>query len=439
MQRTTPAIGLATLLLLAPSNVRADCDAPLATCSPASGSAEINPVQDCAVQSGGDDTDLIQAAINIGLAVRLPAGIFSVDAKPGETTVICLKSGTTLRGAGIGATVLQLGSRGGHMLDGGASEDVTVRDLTLIGSRGAQVVSGTHGIRFHDATRVRIEDVSIHDTDFYGIGLQSLQSEGAHDNVVIRGVLIEDTGSDGIDIKNSDSENRSIVIADTTVVRPGRDDPTDAAIDVRGPVTLSNIHVHGLDGARRGIRFRHGEESNDNGLGADQASLTNFWIRSDPGSTTIGLAVVARNVKISNGNIEGGARGITVVWPCVEVSVENGCDPRSNTLISNVVVQGVSQIGFVFDDTVDTIRCVNCSSLDNGTEGFRIEGANVFLTSFNANGNSTYGARIMGTASGALLLGGDVRGNGTPIAFAPADTRIRDVRGFCQSGDPDCP
>lgn len=433
---TSKARLLATVLLFfLASAAGADCDQPLATCSPAADSAEINPKQDCTLQPGGDDTDLIQAAINTGIPVVLPAGLFSIDAKAGKTEVLCLLSGTHLRGAGLGATVLQLGSRGGHMMSGGVVQDVTLRDFTLIGNRGAQTVTGTHGIRLGDATRIRIQDVSIHDTEGYGIGLQVSGEGGAFDNVVIRGVLIEDPGSDGIDIKNRSNANRALIISDTTVTRPGRIDSTDAGIDVRGPATLSNIHIRGLDVAQRGVRFRNGEMSDSNGLGGHQASMSNFHISSEPGSTSIGVSIVARDVNLANGNIEGGARGIVVNGPCVGDPPQ--CEDRSNANIVNVTVRRATQIGFLFG--ADTARCQACSAVDGTAEGFRITGSNTLLANLLADGNGTQGVRVLNTASGALVLGGDVRGNGTGLGDGAADTRVRDVLGYCQTGDPDCP
>lgn len=424
----------------------ANCDQPEATCTfDPNTDFEINVNEDCSIHSGGDDTDLVQAAINTGLPVVIPPGLYNVDDTlgDGDLDVICLKSGTHLRGAGMDVTVLKLGSRGGHILSGNDVTNVSITDLTLEGNLN-QSLSGTHGIRLGNATNVRIRNVMIRETRGYGIGLQDIDGAGAFEDVIITGVTIENVGSDGIDIKNRSNGNRSIIISDITVVRPGVLDPTNAGIDVRGPVTLSNIHVRDLRDSQRGIRFRQGETTSNNGLGAHQASLTNFWISagSNPGSGTWGVSILARDVSVSNGYIEDVQNGVVITTVCT--GDPPACDGRMNTRLVNVTVRNAGDTGFVIGEDVDSVRCTGCSAIDSGTEGFRINGLNTFLSSCLATGSVEAGVNITSLSSGTLLVDCDVRGNyvgpltGSNVTLSSAAARVRNTLGFCQTGDSDC-
>ena len=91
---------------------------------------------------------------------------------------------------------------------------------------------------------------------------------GTLDEVWIDGVLIEDCGSDGIDIKDWNSANRTVRITDCVVRRFGRKaDQAYAGIDVRGlAVSVSGCTVEeygdlGPTYGAAGIRTRFGESN----------------------------------------------------------------------------------------------------------------------------------------------------------------------------------
>lgn len=97
--------------------------------------------------SGGDDTSAIQTAINncpSGQIVKLNAGTFKVS------TAIQLKSGKTLRGSGMGATILkgQSGMSSGYVVGVGTSTSLgTSRNLVGTAEKGSTTIktSTAHG------------------------------------------------------------------------------------------------------------------------------------------------------------------------------------------------------------------------------------------------------------------------------------------------------
>jgi len=136
-----------------------------------------------------------------------------------------------------------------------------------------------------------IDDVEINNTNGYGIGIQ----EGTNKNVRINNVHILHTDKDGIDVKNVNDDNDSILISNVNVEYWNEDvsDTAKAAIDIRGPAVISNAFINhpGATNAT-GIRFRNGELGSDNGLGGHGSSVSNFHI--DMSSATGGVGVAKR-------------------------------------------------------------------------------------------------------------------------------------------------
>lgn len=265
-----------------------------------------------------DDCASIQAAIDAaeaagGGVVFFPAGIYLLDSSHPVETGVALNiddDNVYLEGVGRGISKIRLGDdlnisliNFQGVVGGGISK------LEIDGNRLNQSAN-SHGIRSGGhVSRWCCKDVYIHDVSSYGIGLQ----HGTLKDLVIDTVWIEDTGGDGIDIKNQEDNNQNIQLDHITVRRAGlRLDLDDlAAIDVRGPCKLNMIDIKefandGVNGTcQSGIRFRQGEPNDASGLGGHHSTLTNFFIQALNTTATEGVRVAAAQVTINTGQILG--------------------------------------------------------------------------------------------------------------------------------------
>lgn len=135
-----------------------------------------------------DDTAAIRRAIEsigrTGGEVVFPPGVFKTSAP------LYLASGVTLRGAGMGATVLR-GTARTWVLLGRDIAHFGIRDLT-VATDGTDHIEG---IELGRATRGIISNVEVRDTTYLGVMLS--QSSDIHiSNVIIRN--IRSTGTDGL-------------------------------------------------------------------------------------------------------------------------------------------------------------------------------------------------------------------------------------------------
>lgn len=276
-----------------------------------------------------DDTAALQAGINLapslGAPLFVPGGDYVVSG-------LALSSGLLLLGAGMEATTFTLASGANtHVLGCTAVAGIGIRDVGINGQRTLQ--TGGHGIRIASSSDIQIERVKIVDPHSYGIGIQA----GQNDRIYIANVWLSGSGGDGIDIKckntattgdgDGDKPNTDVTLHNIHVSSWGLGESTQqAAIDVRGRVSLSDIYIEGLTGDRRGIRFRFGEVNDGaNGVGGHWSRLVNFNVTGSSG-TGVGLSVEAQQVEVMNGAISGVETGVQVL--------------QHECLLSNILVSG---------------------------------------------------------------------------------------------------
>lgn len=334
-------------------------------------------------ESYGKDLDYrdIQAAID-GLSasgggtLRLRPGVYEVAGG------LQLKSNVRLVGSGVDITVLRLtGSKRAHVVRAVDARNIGIEDLTVDGNWSN--AGGGEGIRLDHVTNVTIRNVEIRNTRDYGIGMQW----GAIRRVRIDRVRLENIGTDGIDIKNRGEGNSDIFISDVTVSSfDQRKVGGKAAIDVRGPVYLSNITVSGVTGRSDGIRFHRTDESNMSGQGS---SLYDFHVAGDGQNKASGVRIRASNVWVSNGSIS---------------RVEYGVEIDSITLLEGVTVSGItvenSQMAFR-NTHGDRPFFSDCSALDS-LYGFYLKRKAAILESMVARG--TYGINLEPGATRTRLV-----------------------------------
>lgn len=266
-----------------------------------------------------DDTNAIQAALASAEAVRgarvlLPIGVLYLsDLPPLDQVALKIDRARqlTLAGAGPNRTRLVLRSKiDAHVIAISDAENVQVSDLALDGDRRER--RNTHGIRVASSTDIVLRNLRIHSVAHYGIGLQ----RGPLRRITIERVVIDDTGGDGIDFKNTAAQNDEIVIREVQVSRPGQVAPRQAGIDIRGRAHLSQIDIRELPSGATGIRFR--EDGDSTGPGGHRSTLSGFRVEGAPGSS--GVAIAASDVTVREGTVIGTDTGIDILGSRARIS-----------------------------------------------------------------------------------------------------------------------
>ena len=352
-----------------------------------------------------DDRPAIQRAIDAvansgGGTVLFPAGTYLVSRIENSPVAIALKSGVVLQGHGPASVLkLQAGS-GGHLVNVTSERNCGIRNMVLDGNRHRQSSTG-HVFRSGGVASLRLENLIIRNGQHYGVGLQA----GTNRNVVIRNVLIEDCGGDGIDIKNRNNDNAKILMTGVSVRRWGlrRDLQTQSGIDCRGPVRLSGITISdpGAPDAV-GVRMRQGGLRDVNGLGAHHAKLNDFLIRMGQGRSQIGVNVVSRSVTVSDGSISGGFRGLVVR--------DSGFKGMA------VRIDGCSDTGILIDAAgsgldADSAVLSDCTVTNCAGDGIEVEADNVQILRCRSTRSGRHGLSIKITADSARVSGGNYGGN----------------------------
>lgn len=162
-----------------------------------------------------------------------------------------------------------------------------------------------------------VDTVFIDDTPGYGIGVEW----GDHRGCTLRNIFIDGTGSDGIDIKRMNSGSflvYSITVDNIHITNFGRsatDAATQAGLDLRGFVTVSNVHVNGVWGAQASAGIRM-QATGDTVIGANYVSVSNFFVDRDSGgqATTYGiLNNGAEQASFENGSVRGCTINVSAV------------------------------------------------------------------------------------------------------------------------------
>lgn len=419
-------------------------------CSVPADALEVNVVEHCihphdpaASETYENATFAIRNAIiegnSTGRPVVLPEGTYEVCAPSGgDRDAIEVPSNTTIRGAGIGKTTLQLVagppslddldhfSARANILAGTAVSNVTVSNLTIRGNFSpvnGEDCSGQHGVAFRDgASNLTLRDMEIRNVPSYGIAFQQnpkdLDGDGVEDecgdtvfdyhDIHLSNITIAETGADGIDFKNRCFGNHDISLHDITIRRPGlgilignvdKKAERKAGIDVRGPMRLSSIRVEGLGWNHSGVRFHIGEAGiTKNGTGGHRSSLIGFHISGDDSLCQqylgadgecpvepfepVGLQMFGRNVAVANGLIDDVDIGVNVRRPCEqssnpEVTPENDCSlgiDQRGNARISNVTVSGADRGFFVRPGIRGVRFLNCSAFDSTFEGFVLEG-----------------------------------------------------------------
>jgi hypothetical protein len=365
-----------------------------------------------------DDTDAIQQAIDENEMVYLPAGTYLVtDGSALNLTAFAVPSGRSIRGAGPGVTIIKLADGGNaHIFNLENATDITISDMTIDGNRTTQILS-VHAVRVLGSSRVWLQRLNILNPRHYGIGIDASALNSAED-IFIDSVRVEGSGGDSINQHNNviGKKVQRIMMSNITVINPVTVDASGAALDVRGIVTLSNIHVVDVAAGRWAISLRNTYVSEAE-IGARRSTLTNFYLEGAPGNGSMGLRIVAGEVGISNGFIQGFDYGAAVLGA---VPGETFL-PTARVGLSNVIATGSGKKGFFFGAAAKEISCVNCRAYENLNDGVEIQGDAVSWIGGGITDNAERGLVVSGIAEDPVIIGAKISGNagGNLVSLAP--------------------
>ncbi len=372
---------------------------------------------------GTQSTALIQSCLTAcsaagGGVVELPRGTISVTGVGGNIAIAMTGlSNVTLRGQGRGVTVLRLANTAdSHVINIDGGTNLAVEDLTIDGNSANQTVS-VHGLRIGTAgvAGLTVQRVLIQECFGYGIGLQG----GTKTGIRLVDVDVDGTGSDGIDLKNTDDNNDRMFLQNITVRDFGRNSSlsTQAGIDIRGPVNAHGLFVSEFGRFDCvGVRLREGALLDASGFGGHRSHIhgVNVTAGSSTGGSnaTQSLVVNADDVSISGGYLSGGFRNLVAIGARLSVTGVSEADADDDGILLGV--------------GADDARLVACHTKDGDT-GIRVRSANVSLIGCTSVGAATAGVI---TESGATSLsvvdltcegtGGSMLG----VSIASTDTKI---------------
>ncbi|HEY9216662.1 MAG TPA: putative Ig domain-containing protein, partial [Phenylobacterium sp.] len=348
-----------------------------------------------------NDRDAIQRAIDAafshgGGVVVLPAGVFGLRTvgRGDEEAGLQLRSGVTLRGAGMDLTVIRVLAGESGDIEGvvrtvysEASQDTALEDLTIDGNRSSTtgLVDGLMigGDSSHAHTDVSVARVQVVNASGYGVevrsgttdvslvgvsahhnGLDGFLFSNAHDveltngaawangrhgvsvtdgqGLRIDGGTIHDNAGEGIAVQNIEPGGAGVAIVGTQVFANGQ---SGILVKASTGVTVDDVEVH--DNARDGVKF---EASGGVGLqnstiednsqaGNDlysEVAITGVWTYIDTGVFLTGGVSVVDNTIASTGPVRAS-------WGLRESAEVTGSYIEGNTIGAGV--DGVSRTG----------------------------------------------------------------------------------------------
>lgn len=350
-----------------------------------------------------------------GGVVFVPNGTYDIDDANADIVGLgFFQPNVVLVGESRDGVILRLGNGANAHLLQMSADGCGVFNLTLDGNRVNQTVQ-SHCIAVN-ANYLHYQNLRIINAPHYGMGVgQATGSAIKH--LVARDIIFSGSGGDAIDFKNKVSGAAYNTLENITVESFGLNLAlgAQAGIDIRGPVNLSNIVVEGVIDDGVGIRFRQGEVGETHGAGGHGSNLNNFRIVGDGTSTaTQAVNSIARNVKISNGEIIDVRAGVMI--------------QEKHNVVSNVNVtrsyyeafRTATGSGYNGDYAVFD----NCSAIDTTGRGWRIVSANTRLSFPTAMNGTTWAIQIDPTADNTAILGAKLSGNVGNITDAGTNTSI---------------
>lgn len=292
-----------------------------------------------------------------------------------------------------------------HCLAYAAATSCSVHNITLDQNRTGQ--TGGHGIRLGGIDGLTVSDVRIINCYSYGIGMQA----GANKNVFISLFEIDNTGQDGIDIKDYLLGNANIIIDDGIITNYGDNALGQPAVDVRGPAIVRNIQAVAQNPENRVIRYRGSGVQGRAGSGVFsgiQAVITGsaaYCIETSADSAQYAISDV-----ICDGGWLGVIRGTSG-----QLSNISGVNLTGNTEALSIFAQNTHIKGLVIDG------CARGVDMEAGATGNTIQN---FLIK-----NVSGAEAVRNGADDNTFISGEIQA-GKLLDGAGLNPTIRDVRNW---------
>ena len=376
-------------------------------------------------------------------AVAYCAGGGSVYVGPGTIEVsdtISLLSGISLRGAGLGVTIIKLANASNvHVIAGSGLTDVMVSDMTIDGNKANQTVNAA-GVRVTTCTNVRLVRIYAHDCEQDGFYIS-----GSTDVTVSECISINN-GRNGYSC--GDSNGRSVRVSFQSCMSSGHSDAGDIGFALE-PASFSSVIGCKSVGDFRGITCLGAstDDSTYNTIEANQIiDFLGTGINVQPGTSGSSHNVVADNVlKPGSAATEGivltAATDVTVRGNRIgPLTANNSVGIVALTSLTRFKIDGNHihsshrhgiQVAGGVRGTIDGNTVRNPSGeTDNTYDGIRVAdttdtsicGNNVHDDRGGAGNNMNYAIQSTGSSDRLAVTGNQMQGGNQSIGIALVGT-----------------
>lgn len=341
-------------------------------------------------------------------------------------SAIPLRSGVSLRGAGVGVTTIEvLPWSNLHGVNQSGQDYISVSDFSFLGN-GLEHTLGVHGCRIGDNGGIFVSyaRLCIYNARGYGIGLQG---DGAGDNshISLEDIFIYRAGRDGIDIKDRSGGNVDIKIRGVCLVEPGyrlslSTTESFTGLDLRGVCDVKGVQVYGLyapaGNDMMGVRVRPPNPSSPERLGGKRSQISGVYVEGaavQGGGRTIGVNIEDEQVTVSGATVNGGWRGFNFA--------------AARCAGANLVATNFTEVGCSLSALSDAVQIANLNLKTDqpNTTGLSVEAG---ATNFQISGLIVDGAET------GTLLGPGTTGTITGDRYYNCMTNVGDASGLVDFG-----
>lgn len=390
-------------------------------------STAINSACDLVGRIGGGVVELPSGTILLGSSNPTPVNWDN------QYAIHIRHSGVSLKGQGIGKTILRLADRSNcHMIKIGSTETgvraayCSVENLEIDGNRENQTLPSKTRDHFSGIAvsgwcrNTTLAGLYIHDTLYYGVGMGR---EGLHECLVCD-IDTNNTGADGLDWKNDLGDQVGGIIDSFTARNFGLLPLSNvltpqAGLDIRSGVHATNIKIYETRGESGliGIRLQDGI---NNSSAVQPSRVENFEITGSHADNSIGLRIIPESASAEDGQASGFGDGFSItsrncslsklkatsngvgfrLWTASPKDSANGC------MVSGIIALENNQAGVVCDFVSDIIFR-NCA-VDSNKIGYDIRSGSTNIQ----------------------ILGGSCNDNTSQLVDQGIRTNIRSVEGL---------
>lgn len=371
-----------------------------------------------------DDADAIQDAID-GLrslgenSVTGLARVYSVESSrefddAGRRACIVMPPKIHMQGnflikrtaaqTGIRAVIAITGGVGGSIRGEGRGIEIDTNDAVPNND-----TPGIHGVFKHRQLEdYTIENVTIRNSSDYNLGLQDedgVNGFGFTQNCVFRNLRLYNSGDDGLDIKDNDSQGRTRrnlfenILVDGYALDPARSGRT-------------GLHIRGDETTVRGVTVRNPGPAAAKGIAIQTVDnnnpplsvvLTDFRVNVASVSNCNGLVVDSSATEVRAGNIQVGAGGSAIV-------LGGGATGLTVDGVTGVAPSRDGANGFIAGSSTNANVIIANSRMTGFDISWYFRGADSHLSTCRSNDARTYHVRVSSASNGCTMVGGSLRG-----------------------------